>query len=280
MGRREFFEEQKLKRLVYVFSITLVVSIAIFLTVFVMYNKKLKEESSQSLMSLEKMNDIVDNSELEEASYSSDSTVKDANNTNNSVEGSNTSKQTANKTKNTVSKTPVGSTVQNTAKENTSNISNTTNTSNEISNTTATSDSAVKEELSFKAPVSGEIIKDFAMDTLVYSNTLEEWTTHSGIDIKADKTSIVVAAEAGTIESIKNDPRYGLTVTISHSDGFKTVYSNLLTTEFVSENETVEKGQTIGTVGETSSFEISDEPHLHFEMYKDNQLVNPTIYLK
>lgn len=280
MGRREFFEEQKLKRLVYVFSITLVVSIAIFLTVFVMYNKKLKEESSQSLMSLEKMNDIVDNSELEEASYSSDSTVKDANNTNNSVEGSNTSKQTTNKTKNTVSKTPVGSTVQNTAKENTSNISNTTNTSNEISNSTATSDSAVKEELSFKAPVSGEIIKDFAMDTLVYSNTLEEWTTHSGIDIKADKTSIVVAAEAGTIESIKNDPRYGLTVTISHSDGFKTVYSNLLTTEFVSENETVEKGQTIGTVGETSSFEISDEPHLHFEMYKDNQLVNPTIYLK
>ena len=72
MGRREFFEEQKLKRLVYVFSITLVVSIAIFLTIFVMYNKKLKEESSQSLMSLEKMNDIVDNSELEEASYSSD----------------------------------------------------------------------------------------------------------------------------------------------------------------------------------------------------------------
>ena len=39
MGRREFFEEQKLKRLVYVFSITLVVSIAIFLTIFVMYNK-------------------------------------------------------------------------------------------------------------------------------------------------------------------------------------------------------------------------------------------------
>lgn len=282
MGRREFFEEQKLKRLVYVFSITLVVSIAIFLTIFVMYNKKLKEESSQSLMSLEKMNDIVDNSELEEASYSSDSTVKDSNNSSNSsVTNTNTSKETSNKTKNNVSKTPVGSTVQNATKENTvsNTASNTNNTSNEVLNNT-TADNTVQEELTFKAPVSGEFIKDFAMDTLVYSNTLEEWTTHSGIDIKADKTSIVVAAEAGTVESIKNDPRYGLTVTISHANGFKTVYSNLLTTEFVSENETVEKGQTIGTVGESASFEIVDESHLHFEMYKDNQLVNPTIYLK
>lgn len=282
MGRREFFEEQKLKRLVYVFSITLVVSIAIFLTIFVMYNKRLKEESSQSLMSLEKMNDIVDNSELEEASYSSDSTVKNSNNTSNTVSSNNTNKETSDKTKNNISKTPIGSTVQNTTKENTSNannVSNTENTSNNISNNTII-DNTVKEELAFKAPVSGEIIKDFAMDTLVYSNTLEEWTTHSGIDIKADKTSIVVAAEAGTVESIKNDPRYGLTVTISHVNGFKTVYSNLLTTEFISENETVEKGQTIGTVGETASFEIADEPHLHFEMYKDNQLVNPTIYLK
>ena len=120
MGRREFFEEQKLKRLVYVFSITLVVSIAIFLTIFVMYNKKLKEESSQSLMSLEKMNDIVDNSELEEASYSSDSTVKNSNNTSNTVSSNNTNKETSDKTKNNISKTPIGSTVQNTTKENTS----------------------------------------------------------------------------------------------------------------------------------------------------------------
>lgn len=89
-----------------------------------------------------------------------------------------------------------------------------------------------------------------------------------------------MAAETGTVESIKNDPRYGLTITISHEDGFKTIYSNLLTTEFVSEGDTVEKGETIATVGETASFEIADESHLHFEMYKDGEIVNPTIYLK
>lgn len=272
MGRREFFEEQKLKRLVYVFSIALVLSVVIFLTIFVMYNKKLKEESSRSLLSLEKMNDIVDNSELKEASYSQDLTVAEANVTN-----ENTSKE-KNTVKNTVKKTPVESVIKNET-TNTVKSEKATNEVNKNTNNTVTNNE-VSKELNFKEPVSGDIIKDFAMDTLVYSNTLEEWTTHSGIDIKADKTTIVVAAESGVVESIKNDPRYGLTVTITHNNGFKTVYSNLLTTEFISENETVEKGQTIATIGETSSFEIADEPHLHFEMYKDNQVVNPTIYLK
>ncbi len=270
MRRREFFEEQKLKRMVYVFSITLVISIVLFLTVFVMYNKKLKEESTESLLNLGKMSDIVQNDELSEASSSLDKNIAKASNT------VNTTNTAINKATNTVSntvkntstnKTPVSATIQNQVNA---------NTVNQVTNNVVEE----KKELAFVAPVSGEITKDFATDTLIYSNTLEEWTTHSGIDIKADKTTIVVASEAGTVESIKNDPRYGLTVTINHGEGFKTIYSNLLTSEFVKENEVVEQGQTIGTVGDSASFEVADEAHLHFEMYKDGTLVNPTIYLK
>ncbi len=131
-------------------------------------------------------------------------------------------------------------------------------------------------ELHFSVPVKGEITKDFADSSLVYSETLKEWTVHLGIDIKAEKGSAVVASEAGTVESIKNDPRYGTTVTISHENGFKTIYSNLLSADFVSEGETVEKGQTIGSVGDSAAFEIADEPHLHFEMKKDGEVVNPS----
>ena len=114
---------------------------------------------------------------------------------------------------------------------------------------------------------------------MLYSNTLNEWTTHLGIDIKADKTTVVKAAYEGTVESIKNDPRYGLTVIIEHDDGFKTVYSNLLTSEFVVEGEKVKTGQTIGTVGNTATFESKDESHLHFEILKDNEKVDPTLYV-
>ena len=138
----------------------------------------------------------------------------------------------------------------------------------------------VKKELAFTYPVEGEIIADFAMDKLQYSKTLEEWTVHQGIDIKADRTTVVKASEEGTITAIKNDPRYGLTIIIEHQDGFKTVYSNLLTTEFVTEDEKVEKGQSIGTVGNSAVFEIAEEPHLHFEIIKDGEYVDPKTYLK
>ena len=134
--------------------------------------------------------------------------------------------------------------------------------------------------MSFEYPVQGDIIREYAMENLVYSETLEEWTIHQGIDIKADRTTVVKAAEEGVVTAIKNDPRYGLTIIIEHQDGFKTIYSNLLTTEFVSEDEHVEKGQTIGTVGNSAVFEIADEPHLHFELIKDGEYENPLNYLK
>ena len=278
MRRKDFYQEEKIKRYVYVFGITLALSIVIFLTIFVMYNKKMRKESL-NLDNLGMVQDIVSNDELEETSYSSDLGIKDAKT--NKISNTITNKVTEKKK---VNKTPVESTVS----ENTNSTSNVTkNTVAEnsidnkiLENTTVVENQVAVKELEFQAPVAGEIIKDFAIDNLIYSTTLEEWTTHSGIDIKADKTSVVAAAETGTVESIKNDPRFGLTIIISHENGFKTIYSNLLTTEFVSENEVVEKGQTIATVGETASFEVADESHLHFEIYKDGIPVNPTIYLK
>ena len=161
--------------------------------------------------------------------------------------------------------------------------SNTTKATNTTSKTTTAKTETKKEEkkeVKLEEPVKGEIIKEYAKDNLLYSNTLNEWTTHLGIDIKADKTTVVKAAYEGTVESIKNDPRYGLTVIIEHDDGFKTVYSNLLTSEFVIEGEKVKTGQTIGTVGNSSVFEVAEDNHLHFELLKDGSNINPEIYLK
>ena len=153
------------------------------------------------------------------------------------------------------------------------------------SNTTIETNSEEKkkdekeEKIEFEAPIKGEILREFAKDSLVYSNTLQEWVTHNGVDIKADKTSVVKAAASGTVSAIKNDPRYGLTVIINHDSGFQTVYSNLLTAEFVVKGEKVEIGQSIGTVGNSASFEVSDEYHLHFELLKDNEYLDPVIYI-
>lgn len=132
----------------------------------------------------------------------------------------------------------------------------------------------------FIFPVEGEVIKEFAKDNLIYSETLEEWITHPGIDIKADRTTIVKSVADGTVKSIKNDPRYGLTVTIEHAEGYTSVYSSLLTAEFVKEGEKVTQGQTIGTVGNSAVFEVAEDNHLHFELLKDGSNINPEMYLK
>ena len=147
-----------------------------------------------------------------------------------------------------------------------------TNTQNNVVET--------KKEITFVKPTDGEIICEYAKDNLIYSETLKEWITHTAIDIKADKTSVIKASAEGIVKSIVNDPRYGLTVVIEHDDGYETVYANLLTAEFVVVGEEVTQGQTIGTVGNTASFESSMECHLHFELIKDGEYLDPAIYLK
>ena len=155
---------------------------------------------------------------------------------------------------------------------------NNSETKNKQENKEETTDEK-EEKIEFDAPIKGEIIREFAKDSLVFSNTLQEWITHNAVDIKADKTSVIKSAATGTVYAIKNDPRYGLTVIINHDNGYQTIYSNLLTSEFVVKGEKVEKGQSLGTVGNTASFEISDDYHLHFELLKDNEYLDPTLYM-
>ena len=138
----------------------------------------------------------------------------------------------------------------------------------------------ISEEIKFIEPVKGEIIREFAPDSLVYSETLKEWITHNGVDIKADKASEVIAVCDGKVSAIKNDPRYGVTIILEHKDGYKTVYANLLSSEYVVEGEEVTQGQAIGTIGNSANFEISDDYHLHFEVTKDGEYVEPLQLIK
>ena len=154
------------------------------------------------------------------------------------------------------------------------------NTTTKSTNTTTKAANIKQKDPDFVKPIEGEVLKEYAKDNLIYSETLKEWTTHLGIDIKAERATVVKSAADGTVKYIKNDPRFGLTIIIEHANGFETRYANLLTTEFVSEGEEVKAGQTIGTVGDSAIYEIVDESHLHFEILKNNENVNPTEYIK
>lgn len=254
------------------YSIIGVAALAIILVGLLMYSKQLSDEVEEGTMTLEQMSNVNNqtNTNTESVSTEVGKSVEEAENEMNSTNNTNTNTST-NTTTNTKNNTNTSS---NTTKQ------NTIKTTNATSSKTTEKKEETKKELSFQKPVDGEIMKGYAKDNLVYSETLQEWTTHLGIDIKAEKTTVVKAAEAGTVKSIKNDPRYGLTIVIEHNDGYETVYSNLLSSEFVVEGEKVEKGQSIGTVGNTAAFEVADEPHLHFEILKDSIPIDPTTYMK
>ncbi|MCI9287424.1 MAG: M23 family metallopeptidase [Clostridia bacterium] len=249
------------KNLLYIGGSLLGIGIISFAITFVLYGNKMKEQTS---IGEEKIARLVQEAADSTKSISTQmgKTVEESKN-----EISNNANTVTNKTT-------------------TNTITKNTTTKNVTSNTTNTVNTNKKEEtnktqvITFVKPVDGEITKEFAKEKLVYSNTLEEWATHLGIDIKADKTTVVKASEAGTIKSIKNDPRYGLSVIVEHQDGYETLYANLLTAEFVKVGEQVKQGQSIGTVGDTATFEIADEAHLHFEITKNGEQIDPTTLIK
>lgn len=129
-------------------------------------------------------------------------------------------------------------------------------------------------------PVEGDIIKGFAMDELVYSRTLKEWKTHSGIDIEGELGSEVRAAMEGTVASVVEDALMGIIITLDHGDGLQTVYAGLSTKDMVRVGQRVEMGQVISGIGNTAAVEIADAPHLHFEVVLDGEYQDPITYLK
>mgnify|MGYP004508866579 CR=1 FL=1 len=247
--------------------------LAVIVLGLLVYSKNLNDEVKDGVLTGKQVNEIINDINSSENTESASTEIgKSVNKAETELKENNTTNTT-----NTVNST--NSNTLTTNKVVTNNTASQTNSKvDKEEDKNKTEEKSV--ELNFEKPVEGDIVKSFAIDSLVYSDTLQEWTTHTGVDIKAEKTTVVKAAESGTVKTIKNDPRYGLTVIIEHANGFQTVYSNLLTSEFVVEGEKVKKGQSIGTVGNTAAFEIADEPHLHFEVLKDFTQVDPNIYLK
>ncbi len=146
--------------------------------------------------------------------------------------------------------------------------------------TTAADDSQktepIVEQKAYKMPVSGNIILGFSLENPVYSNTLKDWRIHTGIDIAAEVGTLVKAANDGVVEEIIEDDLLGITVVIKHTDGKKSSYSNLDPELSVEQGQVINRSDTIGKVGQSSIIEISDAPHLHFEMSQDGKQLDPT----
>ena len=103
-----------------------------------------------------------------------------------------------------------------------------------------------------------------------------EQRAHQGIDVDADFGTPIRAMTSGSVTFAGEQGGYGNLVVIDHGGGWETRYAHEEMV-LVSVGDEVRPGDVIGTVGSTGR---STGPHLHFEIRKDGQAVDPTPYLR
>lgn len=99
---------------------------------------------------------------------------------------------------------------------------------------------------------------------------------HSGIDFGAASGDDVYTTADGTVVSVGKDASHGNNIVVSHGQGLKTWYMHL-SKIVVAEGDKVTKGQKIGLVGNTGR---STGAHLHYEVIKNGQSIDPRPYLQ
>lgn len=146
---------------------------------------------------------------------------------------------------------------------------------------TDTGSTVVESKLpSFILPVSGSLAKSHDPKLQVYSNTMNDYRTHVGVDLTTAENAPVYAAADGTVSRIWKDDWMGYCIAVKHSGNCYTIYQNLSETlpDGIKEGSAVRSGQLIASVGDSASMEIAEEPHLHFEMTVNDLSVDPLKY--
>jgi murein DD-endopeptidase MepM/ murein hydrolase activator NlpD len=99
--------------------------------------------------------------------------------------------------------------------------------------------------------------------------------THKGVDIRAAWGSPVKAMAKGEVEFAGLRGGFGNCIMLKHGNGFETLYGHL-SKILVSVGQKIEIGQQIGNIGSTGR---STGPHLHYEVHKNGEKIDPKNFL-
>ncbi|NTU91373.1 MAG: M23 family metallopeptidase [Chlorobiaceae bacterium] len=122
-------------------------------------------------------------------------------------------------------------------------------------------------------PIQGYITSDFGLRLHpVYKRPI----FHTGTDFSAPVGTRVLATADGVVASSGFDKGYGKKVVIDHGFGYQTIYAHL-SKAVVRQGQHIRRGDVIAFSGNTG---LSTGPHLHYEVRKDNIVVNPTAYFQ
>ena len=123
---------------------------------------------------------------------------------------------------------------------------------------------------------------DFSDTVLVFSPTMEDYRTHTAVDLVAGLGQEVMAVADGVVKNIWHDPFMGTCISIEHTGNSISYYKNLdpVIKEGLAIGTSVKAGDVIGAVGESAMNESAQDPHLHFELKVNDKAVDPKDYIK
>ena len=123
------------------------------------------------------------------------------------------------------------------------------------------------------------VVQNHATDKLVYNASLGWFATHYGVDLVSSSSSEVLATADGTVTEIYTNDLEGTVVVIKHIDVYTSKYASLDSNLFVEVGSKVKSGQKIGSASSSAKNEVLTGAHIHYELLRDNESVNPADYL-
>ncbi|MBQ5739131.1 MAG: M23 family metallopeptidase [Oscillospiraceae bacterium] len=139
----------------------------------------------------------------------------------------------------------------------------------------AESDGTVMEQeilgFSTVSPLKGTLTSGFGLRE--DPNTGLE-TMHYGVDIAAQEGAEVCAFADGTVSVVGESTAWGKYLTVQHPGGYETLYAHCSAVTAKS-GQSVAMGEVIAAVGQTGN---ATGPHLHFELHRDDDFLNPVYY--
>lgn len=122
-------------------------------------------------------------------------------------------------------------------------------------------------EAKFILPATGEVSSPFG----------QRWgKAHQGVDIADDYGTPVVASLSGRVSYAGWISGYGYSVMLEHRNGYSTLYGHMQSI-LVNSGQTVGQGEVIGKMGSTGN---STGPHVHFEVRKNGEIIDPVHVLR
>ncbi|SEN55377.1 peptidoglycan DD-metalloendopeptidase family protein [Lihuaxuella thermophila] len=101
---------------------------------------------------------------------------------------------------------------------------------------------------------------------------------HEGIDIGKELGAPILASDSGVVIESRKAEGYGWMIVIDHGNGYQTLYAHMEEKDVqVHAGQKVKKGQMIARVGSNG---WSTGPHLHFEIRRNGQIINPEQVVK